>query len=319
MSNILIPINDRSLIDEYIQVGADEFYMGFYDPAWSEMLGEYAEINRMSGFGRAANRYAFDEVCDIVKEIKNKEKKIFITINSADYTASELKYIEKYIKELAVVQADGVIVSTPETCTLAVKHGIEPVASTMCGIFNSDIAIAFRNLGVKRMILPRDLSIAEIEAIVDKVPDVCFEVFLMRNGCQFSDSHCLGFHKKYGSTCAMLNNAKTKMLARKSDFTSRHNIELNNMVYTKGLHKAGACGLCAIYRFVKMNIHSFKIVGRSEIKNGILEDVKTVKENIEIARCCHTEAEYLEKMIMPSSQFIQCKMGLSCYYPEIRF
>ncbi len=319
MSNILTPINDRSLIDEYIQAGVDEFYMGFYDPEWSQTLGEYAEINRMSGFGRAANRYTFDEVCDIVTEIKNKGKKIFITVNSADYTTNELKFVEKYIAKLAEVQADGVIVSTPETCLLALKHGVAPVASTMCGIFNSDIAVAYYDLGVKRMILPRDLSIAEIEGIVAKVPNVDFEVFLMRNGCQFSDSHCLGFHKKYGSTCAMLNNASTMMLARKSDFSSRHNIELNNIVYTKGLHKAGACGLCAIYRFVKMNIHSFKIVGRSEIKYGILEDVKTVKENIKIARSCQTEAEYLEKMIMPSKQIVQCKMGLSCYYPEIRF
>ena len=319
MSNILTPINDRALIDEYIQAGVDEFYMGFYDPAWSETLGEYAEINRMSGFGRAANRYTFEEVCGIAGEIKKKGRKIFITVNAADYTSGELKYIEKYIRELAEAGADGVIVSTPETCALAVKHGIAPVASTMCGVFNRDIAAAFRDLGVKRMILPRDLSMAEIEAIVGRVPDVDFEVFLMRNGYQFSDSHCLGFHKKYGSTCAMLNHANTRMLARRSDFGSRHDIELNNMVYTKGLHKAGACGLCAIYRFVQMNIHSFKIVGRSEVKNGILEDVKTVKENIAIARACQTEEEYLQKMVMPSNQFIQCKMGLSCYYPEIRF
>ena len=57
---ILVPLNSEECLEEYVEAGADELYMGFYDEKWFETFGEYADINRMSGFKEKANRYDFE-------------------------------------------------------------------------------------------------------------------------------------------------------------------------------------------------------------------------------------------------------------------
>lgn len=59
--NVLVPLNNISHIDDYIEAGAKEFYIGFYDEAWWEKFGEYADINRLTGFKKDANPYSFEE------------------------------------------------------------------------------------------------------------------------------------------------------------------------------------------------------------------------------------------------------------------
>jgi putative protease len=273
----------------------------------------------MSGFGTKANPYNLEEMLELADEVKSYGKSIFVTVNGAAYNQAELNKLNEYFHIFAERGIDGVIVSTPELTVMAKEAGVEPVASTMCGIFSSDTVSFYKKLGMKRMILPRDLSMAEIESIVKAHPDVSYEVFLMRNGCQFSDSHCLGFHRNKGSVCGMLNMSKFQICSDGEDFESRHNTELNHMLYTGCFHRAAACGLCALYRFAKLGISSYKIVGRSEQADGIIKDVLMIKKNLEIATACSSEAEYLEKMALPENSLVACKMGLSCYYPEIRF
>ena len=319
MSKILVPLNNKARIKEFVDAGADEFYMGFYDEAWVEEFGDYSEINRMSGFKKYANPYTFTEVLEIAKEIKSYGKDIFITINSASYSQKELDKLTTYFVELKKAGVDGVIVSTPELTILAKEYGLEPVASTMCGIFNTDLVAYYKKLGMKRMILPRDLSLDEIESIINAHPDVRYEVFLMRNGCRFSDSHCLGMHREKGSMCGVLTRGIYKTDALDGDFKTQHDFELNNTVYTKCFHGAAACGLCALYRFVNLNVSAYKIVGRSEHPKDIIADVKMVKHNIEVAKNSSSEEEYLKNMKMPENARDACKLGLGCYYPEVRF
>lgn len=320
MNNILVPLNSIDHLSLMSDVGADEFYMGFYDDEWNNLFGEFAEVNRMSGFRERANRYTFSEMLNVVRATKDYGKDIYITFNNAAYNKEQLKQIEKYFEELSGTGADGVIISVPEMAELAIKHNLTPVASTMCAIYNSDLAKFYSDIGVKRMILPRDLSISEIERIVKNNPSVKFEVFLMRNGCQFSDSHCLGYHRpECGSVCGMLNHAAKHIFSVNGNFDAQHEVELNELLYSNMYHGFSACGLCALYRFLNMGIEAYKIVGRAEQINGIVEDIKLVKENIRIAKQCKSEQEYLNTMKLIPISRQACKLGLGCYYPEIRF
>lgn len=319
MNSILVPLNDTTRLSELLTAGADELYMGFYDDEWTDATDEYCEINRMSGFGRKANGYTLDEVLAVSKEIKNYGKSLYITLNSASYGGRAYKMLLNYLDRISSSSA-GVIVSTPELARDAAARGIKVVASTMCGVFNGDIVKFYKKCGADRIILPRDLSIAEIESIVMENPDMQYEVFLMRNGCQFSDSHCLGFHRpEFGSVCGAVNRASSHLIAEEDTFKKRNENELNNMLYSTCYHRAAACGLCALYRFVKLGISAYKIVGRAEWPEGIIRDIGKTKRNIEIAELCSSEEEYLEKMEMPDDAREACKLGLGCYYPEIRY
>jgi putative protease len=316
---VLVPLNNTEHLDDYILAGASEFYIGFFDKEWEDKFGDFNDINRMSGFREIANNCDFNMVLGAIEEIKQKNKLLYITFNSSIYSMEQLDYIEKYFKILKDKKVDGVIVSTIELVYLANRVGIPSVISTIAGVYNSDITRFYKEHGAKRIILPRDLSIDEINQIIKENKDMEFEVFMMRNGCSFSDSHCLGLHRKeICSICSGLKKSEHKLIMKDNSFDTINSMELNNMLYSSHFHEH-ACGLCSIYQFVKMNITACKIVGRYDEWREVCNDVTLVSKNIEIANQSSSEEEYLDNMIFPSNRSTMCKLGLSCYYPEVRF
>ncbi len=316
---VLVPLNNLEHIDDYIEAGAGEFYIGFYDEDWSQRFGEFADINRMSGFKEISNPYDLETVMEIIKDVKSKEKEIYITFNSSLYSGEQLERMKHYFKRLKEASIDGVIVSCIEQVIIAKEIGVPSVISTISGVYNEDIAKFYYEKGAKRIILPRDLAISEIEAIKEAVPGAEYEVFMMRNGCSFSDSNCLGLHRKERcSICSSIKKAGKELLLKDKDFHSRNNMELNDMIYNSSFHNY-ACGLCSIYQFVKMGIKACKIVGRSDEWQYICQDIRVVKDNIDLVETCNCEKEFLDRMYFPEERVMMCKLGLSCYYPEVRF
>ncbi len=306
-------------IDDYIEAGAGEFYIGFYDEEWWRKYGEYADINRMSGFRKKANPFSIEEVVEIIKNVRKKGVLIYVTFNSSIYSEEQLNDIRKYFIILKEAEVDGVIVSCIELVELAKEYDLPAVVSTISGVYNTQIAKFYQEHGAKRIIIPRDLSVDEIEQIVTQVPEAEYEVFMMRNGCMFSDSNCLGMHRnEQCSICGSLVSAPNEIHIKNDSFEKRHQVEWNDQLYTRSFHEY-ACGLCSIYRFVQMNIAACKIVGRSDEWSNVCRDIQYVKQNIEIASECKSQEEFLKRMQLPEESRVMCKMGLSCYYPEMRF
>lgn len=318
---ILVPLNNKEYLDRYINAGAGEFYLGFYDHEWNDEFGEYSDINRMSGYKEKANQYNLDEVINIINVVKKKGSKIYITFNSSIYAEKELCKIKEYMEQLKNTEVDGVIVSNPELVMIAKEIGLFSVVSTIAGVYNSDIVKFYKDIGVKRVILPRDLSLNEIEQITKEETNMEYEVFIMRNGCTFSDSNCLGFHRtELCSICANVAKADEKILVQKGvdNFRIIHDIELNDMILRNNFHKY-SCGICSIYDFLQLKISACKIVGRSDDCDSVCEDIELIFNNINIAKKCDSREEYLKNMQFPNERKYMCKLGLSCYYPEIRF
>lgn len=316
---ILVPLNSAEYLQGFVKAGADEFYIGFFDDNWTKEFGKYSDINRMTGFKKQANRYSFTEIEEIIEKVKSLDKRIYITLNANAYSREEIKFIEEtYFNSFINSGVDGIIASDPNLVEALVKANISPIASTMCGIYNSDIAKHYYLMGVKRMILPRDLLLDEIESICTKLPDVTFEAFFMRNGCAFSDGYCLGLHGECGSTCEFIRNHKKRILTTYREFKDINSFDVNDYLYNRAFHRY-ACGMCALFRMNSIGVNSLKIVGRADMYEGICEDIRLAKENLDILSECESENEYLKKMKFPFNAHIQCMEGLSCYYPEVRF
>lgn len=315
--NILVPLKDENQIESYVNAGADELYVGFYDNEWEKKFGIYADLNRMSALKNKANVHSIDTINLVIESVKSHKTKCFVTLNANVYSNEQTVYIDRYLKTLEKSNPDGIIVSSPQLIRNILDHGMEPVASTMCAIYNTEAVKFYYDLGVKRMILPRELSLAEIKEIVEQYPDIEFEVFLMRNGCVFSDSNCLCIHKKtFGGICHSLRECQYEIHAADESFNNIYEIQKHHLLYTNGLLK-NACGLCAIYRLIQMGICSAKIVGRVDRSDGVSADISLVQRNIQIALSSHSEEEFLKNMEIPFRRQAMC--GLSCYYPEVRF
>ncbi len=318
---VLVPCGDPAQADRLIQAGADELYLGFFDDGWVGRFGESADLNRMSGFGSLANKASFEDVLTACDQVSSRGGHLFVTLNASTYTPDELDFIrDRYLPRLAKRGVSGVIVSSIKLGSLALDAGVVPVASTMCAIYNADIARVYQNAGFRRMIVPRDLSLEEIGAIHEAVPDVELEAFFLRNGCMFSDGYCLGLHRpECGALCTFIRTRPAQVMTDYAGFDAVQAVELNSQMYDRLYHTLYACGLCALWRLRACGVTSLKVVGRADNLDAVCSDVRLTTDNLRIMEACSSEEEYLDRMRLPSNAPSACLLGLSCYYPEVRF
>lgn len=316
--SILVPFNNFADLDSFYEAGAREFYIGFVDDAWVQAFGSEADLNRLSGFRSQANAYSFEELCAAIPNLTKKGAQVYVPFNTGVYTQAQQTFItRRYFEPLAVAGVKGVILSGPELIKPAKDAGLMAVASTMCGIYNADIARFYEKEGIDRIIFPREVTLAEMENIRVAVPRLSFEVFLMRNGCIFSDSHCLGCHRSgHYSLCRDLRCAThwNEQLFG-FDETTDAVLEDNGAQWSSLLQNA--CGLCALWRLEQLGANAYKIVGRCDKPSEVAADIRLVAQNLEIARACATQEEYLQNMVRPSDAERICASHNNCYYPEI--
>ncbi len=313
--NILAPINDAAHLMPLIDAGADEFFFGFFEDSDAETFGQYFELNRMSGFGRYANRFTLSESVQLVKKIAALGKDSYVTLNSSGYTDQAVRRIRSYIAQLVDAGVTGCIVSCPELLEVVRECGGKAVISCVGTVYNEADVRFYQRLGATRVIVPRDLSMDEIALLAKQVPDMEYETFLMRNGCILSDGNCLGLHQfEHGGLCRDIRRAEKR-------FITKSEKDLDALRKTQELYDTclfrNACAACALYRMISAGITACKMVGRVDRPELVLKDMQFVRDNREIAMRCSTEEEYLERMILPDGHEQICSRGYSCYFPEI--
>lgn len=316
---LLVPITSIEDVKEFSVITEDvEFYMGLQIPEWTKRFGAAEEFNRMSSFKQTANIQSMSEVEEIIESANGKD--VFLTVNSSGYTMEQASFIDELMRRLSDAGISGVILGDVHLVDFARKHDLKAIASTMVGIYNSDIAGFCAESGFERLILPRDITLSEMKDIIADVPDIEYECFLMRNGCRYSDSNCLGYHSgKYGAVCTYLDRSKIFYGGEANeDFKSHDASVFNHHVHSQAFHKS-ACGMCAIWDMIQMGITAGKVVGRADGKKSLERDIRELARNIEIASTCSSRTEYLENMVMPYHYDTICYQGLNCYYPEIRY
>ncbi len=316
---ILMPIHDPKTIDRISEVdGKIEFYAGFEDPDWYSRFGENEDLNRMSAFRNHAN-ISLQHLEKIACLSAAHGHSLFITLNAGIYSIEQERWLVNTIHTIRECGVTGVILGDPCMAQLAKEYGLKTVASTMIGIYNQDLALWASEIGFDRVILPRDITLREARRMMESVPELEYECFIMRNGCRYSDSHCLCRHSdKYGAICTYLDRSESTVHCNIDSFSMQEECNFNHYVFANAFHK-DACGMCALWRLIQMGVTAGKVVGRADSSRAVLEDVKLLLQNIHIASNCISEEEYLNKMQFPERSKNICMKGICCYYPEVRY
>ena len=316
---LLLPVVTPEDIEALRQIAPDaEFYAGIELAEWYDRFGPYEDLNRMSAFRDTANMSGMDAIRRL--KAAAGDAGLYVTLNAASYSREQRAFLQDVIAGFAEAWVDGVILGDPLMAADVRSHGLKAVASTMVGVYNADMARFCQDAGFTRLILPRDLTLREIGDVMEAVPDVEYECFLMRNGCRYSDSNCLARHSdKFGAICTFLDRARTSYGgAACQSFAAHDSMTFNHMAFSRVFHKE-ACGVCAVWDMLRLGVTAGKVVGRADGLQSVLRDAKLLQRNILLARQCATRREYFERLELPANYDSVCFQGMSCYYPEARY
>lgn len=127
-------------------------------------------------------------------ELAHKNRvKVYVTANIYAHN-DDLDEIKKYFYELNEVKPDAVLISDIGVINLAknILDGIDIHLSTQANTTNYETVKFFRDLGIKRVVLARELSLKEIKKIKDEMQDtVEIETFVHGSMCISYSGRCL--------------------------------------------------------------------------------------------------------------------------------
>ena len=170
---LLVPAGNYESLIQAIHNGCDAVYVG----------------GVKFGARKSANNFTNEEMVKTIKYCHLYGVKIYVTVNTIIYE-DELKEVLEYIKFLHINGVDAVIMQDLGLITKVRRMfpNLEIHASTQLHIHNKEDLLHLKDLGVKRVVLARELSIEEVkklEGIID------LEIFIHGALCISYSGQCL--------------------------------------------------------------------------------------------------------------------------------
>ncbi|MGB4713931.1 MAG: U32 family peptidase [Defluviitoga tunisiensis] len=172
---LLSPAGDMEKLKTVYHYGADAAYIG-------------GKILNLRAFSKNFDNF---EIETAVKLAHDLDKKIFVTLNAFPNNY-ELELLPDYIQYLESLKVDSIIVSDLGVFNLVKQYSDIPITiSTQANNMNWASVKMWKELGAKRVILARELSLREINEIRQKVTDIELEVFIHGAMCISISGRCL--------------------------------------------------------------------------------------------------------------------------------
>ncbi len=174
---LLIPAGSLDLLKEAVIYGADAVYIG----------GEAFSLRE------SAKNARIPELKEGVRFAHERGVKVYITANILAHN-QDIREAEDYFTELRAVEPDALLISDPGMFMLAkrILPKTELHISTQANNVNYETCNFWHQLGAKRIVLGRELSLSEIREIRDRVPgDLELECFVHGAMCISYSGRCL--------------------------------------------------------------------------------------------------------------------------------
>lgn len=145
------------------------------------------------GLRAFAGNFTAEQLQDACKYAHSLNKKIYVTLNILAHER-DFDGLKEYVEFLNKIKVDAVIVADVGIIQFIKKTApnLEIHVSTQANCLNSYSINFFANMGVKRIVLARELSISEIKEIRSKIPDnIDLEAFVHGAMCISYSGRCL--------------------------------------------------------------------------------------------------------------------------------
>ena len=174
---LLLPAGSMDVFRTVLDYGADAVYIG----------GEAFGLRAM------AKNFSTEEMAEAVALAHSRGKKVYVTANILAHN-EDLAAAEQYFREMKEIGPDAFIISDPalfmlakEICPETDLHISTQANNTNYGTFRF-----WYDLGAKRVVTARELSLEEIREIREKIPaDMEIETFVHGAMCISYSGRCL--------------------------------------------------------------------------------------------------------------------------------
>ncbi len=174
---VLVPAGDAERLKAAVMYGADAVYLG----------GKHFTMRA------APANFDAQQLAEAVRFAHDNGVKVYLTCNTLPRNG-ELALFPKFIAEAQEAGVDAVIVADLGLLTMVRQYApeMEVHMSTQTGIVNYATANALYDMGVRRVVLARELSLKDIAEIRRNIPeDMDIEVFVHGAMCVSFSGRCL--------------------------------------------------------------------------------------------------------------------------------
>ena len=146
------------------------------------------------GMRTASDNFTREELCEAVRYAHERNVKVYVTVNILPHE-NEINLLPDYLRFLEdEVKPDALIISDLGVFSLAKSHcpSIELHVSTQSSTVNSEACKMWHSLGATRIVLARELRLAEIKKIREAIPEELeLEAFVHGAMCVSYSGRCL--------------------------------------------------------------------------------------------------------------------------------
>jgi putative protease len=253
---LLMPAGNLEKLKYAVKYGADAVYLGVVDFSLRAMRkGEIITLENL--------KFAVDLAHSL-------GAKAYLTLNIFAFN-NDIKHLEECMDIIKDANPDAILVSDFGILRLLKKYmpDTELHISTQTNILNYECVKFWQDMGAKRVVLARELSIPEIAEIKSKVPDMEIECFIHGSQCVSFSGRCLlsdyftnGERKANSGNCSQPCRWSYKLV---EETRPGQYYEINQD--ERGSHILSPKDLCLV-KYLKdmidVGVDSFKVEGRTK-------------------------------------------------------
>ena len=290
---ILVPAGSLEVLKTAVIFGADAVYIG------GEAFGLRAQ----------AKNFSLEEMREGISFAHERGVKVYVTANILAHNY-DLEGVRDYFKELREIKPDGLIIADPAVFSLAkeICPEIDRHISTQANNTNYGTYRFWYELGAKRVVSARELSIEEIKEIRRNIPeDMEIETFVHGAMCISYSGRCLlsnYFTGRDANRGACTHPCRWKYAVVEETRPGEYMPVYENERGTFIFNSKDLCMIEHIPELVDAGIDSFKIEGRMKTALYVATVARTYRKALD--DYFESPKKYEENMEWYRTQIASC-------------
>lgn len=290
---LLAPAGSLEVLRTAIRYGADAVYIG------GEAFGLRAK----------AKNFSLEEMAEGIRFAHEQGKKVYVTANILAHNA-DLFGARRYFEELRTLGPDALIISDPGIFSIAKETlpDMELHVSTQANNTNYGTYRFWYELGAKRVVSARELSLEELKEIRQNIPnDMEMETFIHGAMCISYSGRCLlsnYFTGRDANQGACTHPCRWNYAVMEESRPGEYFPVYENERGTFLFNSKDLCMVEHIQELLSAGIDSFKIEGRMKTALYTAAVIRTYRKAID--DCLESEELYRSRMEWYKEEIGKC-------------